>query len=71
MKPFAARIVVGIITSTIHFLILVPVFFVMLKKRGLKHATLNPPTSREEFHSHLTSETDEEDRRCWQQLGTL
>jgi copper/silver efflux system protein len=49
MKPFAARIVVGIITSTFHVLILVPVFFVMLKKRGLRHAALNPPTSREEF----------------------
>jgi Cu(I)/Ag(I) efflux system membrane protein CusA/SilA len=49
MKPIAAPIVGGMITSTIHVLILVPVFFVMLKKRALKHAALNPPTSKEEF----------------------
>ncbi len=33
MKPIAAPIVGGMITSTIHVLILVPVFFVLLKKR--------------------------------------
>jgi len=31
MKPIAAPIVGGMITSTIHVLILVPVFFVMIK----------------------------------------
>jgi Cu(I)/Ag(I) efflux system membrane protein CusA/SilA len=36
MKPIAAPIVGGMITSTIHVLILVPVFFVMLKERALK-----------------------------------
>jgi Cu(I)/Ag(I) efflux system membrane protein CusA/SilA len=36
MKPIAAPIVGGMITSTIHVLILVPVFFVMMKERGLK-----------------------------------
>lgn len=36
MKPIAAPIVGGMITSTIHVLILVPVFFVMLKERELK-----------------------------------
>ncbi|HEY2392385.1 MAG TPA: CusA/CzcA family heavy metal efflux RND transporter [Candidatus Angelobacter sp.] len=35
MKPIAAPIVGGMITSTIHVLILVPVFFVMMKERGL------------------------------------
>ncbi|HZE81679.1 MAG TPA: CusA/CzcA family heavy metal efflux RND transporter, partial [Candidatus Polarisedimenticolia bacterium] len=35
MKPIAAPIVGGMITSTIHVLILVPVFFVMLKEREL------------------------------------
>jgi Cu(I)/Ag(I) efflux system membrane protein CusA/SilA len=35
MKPIAAPIVGGMITSTIHVLILVPVFFAMLKERGL------------------------------------
>ena len=34
MKPIAAPIVGGMITSTIHVLILVPVFFVMIKERG-------------------------------------
>ena len=33
MKPIAAPIVGGMITSTIHVLILVPVFFLMMKER--------------------------------------
>jgi Cu(I)/Ag(I) efflux system membrane protein CusA/SilA len=40
MKPIAAPIVGGMITSTIHVLILVPVFFVMMKERALKYGTL-------------------------------
>jgi Cu(I)/Ag(I) efflux system membrane protein CusA/SilA len=36
MKPIAAPIVGGMITSTIHVLILVPVFFVMMKEHALK-----------------------------------
>ena len=43
MKPIAAPIVGGMITSTIHVLILVPVFFVMMKsyalRKGRLHAT--------------------------------
>jgi copper/silver efflux system protein len=35
MKPIAAPMVGGMITSTIHVLILVPVFFVMMKERAL------------------------------------
>ncbi len=42
MKPIAAPIVGGMITSTIHVLILVPVFFVMMKERALKRGTLLP-----------------------------
>ena len=42
MKPIAAPIVGGMVTSTIHVLILVPVFFVMLKERALKRGTLIP-----------------------------
>ena len=42
MKPIAAPIVGGIVTSTIHVLILVPVFFVMMKERALKLGTLTP-----------------------------
>jgi Cu(I)/Ag(I) efflux system membrane protein CusA/SilA len=40
MKPIAAPIVGGMITSTIHVLILVPVFFAMLKDRALRKGTL-------------------------------
>jgi copper/silver efflux system protein len=36
MKPIAAPIVGGMITSTIHVLILVPVFFLLMKRRGLR-----------------------------------
>jgi Cu(I)/Ag(I) efflux system membrane protein CusA/SilA len=36
MKPIAAPIVGGMITSTIHVLILVPVFFVMMKEQALR-----------------------------------
>ena len=42
MKPIAAPIVGGMITSTIHVLILVPVFFVMLKERALRKRQLTP-----------------------------
>ncbi|MGA7522645.1 MAG: CusA/CzcA family heavy metal efflux RND transporter [Acidobacteriaceae bacterium] len=55
MKPIAAPIVGGMITSTIHVLILVPVFFLLLKRRQLRRgqlvnvpqapATLAPPVS--------------------------
>ena len=38
MKPIAAPIGGGMITSTIHVLILVPVFFVLMKERALRHA---------------------------------
>lgn len=40
MKPIAAPIVGGMITSTVHVLILVPVFFVMMKERALVRSTL-------------------------------
>jgi Cu(I)/Ag(I) efflux system membrane protein CusA/SilA len=42
MKPIAAPIVGGMITSTIHVLILVPVFFVLMKERALRRGTLRP-----------------------------
>ena len=42
MKPIAAPIVGGMITSTIHVLILVPVFFVLMKERALRKGTLRP-----------------------------
>lgn len=40
MKPIAAPIIGGMITSTIHVLILVPVFFMMMKERALKRGKL-------------------------------
>jgi len=40
MKPIAAPIVGGMITSTIHVLILVPVFFALMKERALSRGTL-------------------------------
>ena len=46
MKPIAAPIVGGMITSTIHVLILVPVFFVMIKGRSLKRGTLRRSTEQ-------------------------
>jgi copper/silver efflux system protein len=42
MKPMAAPMVGGMITSTIHVLILVPVFFVLMKERALRRGTLQP-----------------------------
>lgn len=48
MKPIAAPIVGGMITSTIHVLILVPVFFVMIKARALKRGTLRRSAEQNE-----------------------
>jgi copper/silver efflux system protein len=39
MKPIAAPIVGGMITSTIHVLILVPIFFMMMKERTISKTT--------------------------------
>ena len=47
MKPIAAPIVGGMITSTIHVLILVPVFFVLMKERALRERTLPPEAAQE------------------------
>src|SRR5579872_4398930 len=48
MKPIAAPLVGGMITSTIHVLILVPVFFAFMKERALRHGTLQPKESKAE-----------------------
>jgi copper/silver efflux system protein len=42
MKPIAARLVGGMVTSAIHMLILVPVFFALMNERALRHGTLVP-----------------------------
>jgi copper/silver efflux system protein len=47
MKPIAAPIVGGMITSTIHVLILVPVFFALMKERALRTGTLTIKTGTE------------------------
>ena len=41
MKPIAAPIIGGLITSTIHVLIITPVIFAMVKERALRKGTLN------------------------------
>src|SRR5947199_2068773 len=43
MKPIAAPIVGGMITSTIHVLILVPVFFLLIKRRALRRGVIGRP----------------------------
>jgi copper/silver efflux system protein len=45
MKPIAAPMVGGMITSTIHVLILVPVFFVLMKERALRRGRLRPESA--------------------------
>ena len=45
MKPIAAPIVGGMITSTIHVLILVPVFFAFMKERALRRGALRSSTA--------------------------
>lgn len=47
MKPIAAPIVGGMITSTIHVLILVPVFFVMMKERAFRKGHLHAQQTQE------------------------
>lgn len=42
MKPIAAPIVGGMITTTIHVLILVPVFFALMKESALRRGALQP-----------------------------
>ena len=46
MKPIAAPIVGGMVTSTIAVMILVPILFAMLKERALRKGTLRPSTQR-------------------------
>jgi copper/silver efflux system protein len=42
MKPIAAPIIGGMITSTIHVLIITPVIFALMKRRTLRRGTLKP-----------------------------
>ena len=47
MKPIAAPIVGGMVTSTIAVMVLVPILFTMLKERALRKGTLRPSTQAE------------------------
>jgi Cu(I)/Ag(I) efflux system membrane protein CusA/SilA len=40
MKPIAAPMIGGMLSSTVHVLIMTPVIFVMMKKRALRKGTL-------------------------------
>ena len=40
MKPIAAPIIGGMVTSTIHVLIITPVIFFIMKRRALRRGTL-------------------------------
>jgi Cu(I)/Ag(I) efflux system membrane protein CusA/SilA len=40
MKPIAAPIIGGVVTSTVHVLIITPVIFAMVKERALKKGKL-------------------------------
>jgi Cu(I)/Ag(I) efflux system membrane protein CusA/SilA len=62
MKPIAAPIVGGMITSTIHVLILVPVFFALMKERALRRGTL-------QRQSTTSSDSFAEDGKGGQQVA--
>jgi Cu(I)/Ag(I) efflux system membrane protein CusA/SilA len=47
MKPIAAPIIGGMITSTVHVLLLVPVFFAVMKERALRRGSLQPSSAKE------------------------
>jgi len=55
MKPIAAPIVGGMITSTIHVLILVPVFFVLMKNRELHRGKLRAISNSEATERHVVA----------------
>ncbi len=42
MKPIAAPIIGGMVTSTVHVLIITPVIFYIMKIRALRKGTLRP-----------------------------
>jgi Cu(I)/Ag(I) efflux system membrane protein CusA/SilA len=46
MKPIAAPIIGGMVTSTIHVLIVTPVIFYIMKVRALRKGTLRPSDMR-------------------------
>jgi Cu(I)/Ag(I) efflux system membrane protein CusA/SilA len=47
MKSIAAPIIGGMVTSTIHVLIITPVIFYVMKLRALRRGSLGPASSGE------------------------
>ena len=45
MKPIAAPIIGGMVASTIHVLIVTPLFYYILKRRALREGTLGRSAS--------------------------
>jgi Cu(I)/Ag(I) efflux system membrane protein CusA/SilA len=56
MKPIAAPILGGMITSTIHVLILVPVFFLLMKRRELRTGRLRAAPSNDPAERLVTTQ---------------
>jgi Cu(I)/Ag(I) efflux system membrane protein CusA/SilA len=52
MKPIAAPIIGGMVTSTVHVLIITPVIFYILKLRALRRGTLQVSTIDDESLGH-------------------
>jgi copper/silver efflux system protein len=48
MKPMAAPIIGGMITSTVHVLIVTPIIFYIMKLRAFRHGTLRVSSMSEE-----------------------
>jgi hypothetical protein len=65
MKPIAAPIVGGMITSTINVLILVPVFFAIMKERALRKGTL---IAKSQSWTRTLSERRRVRRKTWRSL---
>jgi Cu(I)/Ag(I) efflux system membrane protein CusA/SilA len=48
MKPIAVPLIGGMVTSTIHVLLVTPIIFLIMKKRDLARGRLNPSGLRAE-----------------------
>jgi Cu(I)/Ag(I) efflux system membrane protein CusA/SilA len=57
MKPIAAPILGGMITSTIHVLIITPLIFAIMKERALRKGTLKPSGCTLEAVQHPARKT--------------
>jgi Cu(I)/Ag(I) efflux system membrane protein CusA/SilA len=56
MKPIAAPVIGGMVTSTIHVLIITPVIFFLIKRRAWRRGTLRA--------SRMTSKVNQSGREC-------